>query len=85
MSLVGRQWGNMERQAFPSPCGVRRVRDKTYIFESGAQSFFRFPSPCGVRRVRDTLRADINALYVITFPSPCGVRRVRDSQIITIC
>ncbi len=38
---------------FPSPCGVRRVRDKLHSGELAALTE-AFPSPCGVRRVRDS-------------------------------
>ena len=37
---------------FPSPCGVRRVRDGNR-FRFPCCLWLRFPSPCGVRRVRD--------------------------------
>ncbi len=39
-------------RTFPSPCGVRRVRDS--VGYNLQRSFvWTFPSPCGVRRVRD--------------------------------
>ncbi len=61
---------------FPSPCGVRRVRDLGVTFYL-TTVVSGFPSPCGVRRVRDK----ISVLFpkkIAVFPSPCGVRRVRD-------
>jgi hypothetical protein len=38
---------------FPSPCGVRRVRDVVLIRLLIFVEKREFPSPCGVRRVRD--------------------------------
>jgi hypothetical protein len=63
---------------FPSPCGVRRVRD-TYQAPLGVYDQFElFPSPCGVRRVRDIMQYSEFRPTGFEFPSPCGVRRVRD-------
>ncbi len=43
---------------FPSPCGVRRVRDISPSSSAVVPGMnCQFPSPCGVRRVRD-LTAD---------------------------
>ncbi len=39
-------------EMFPSPCGVRRVRDYWGLPEKKLYEG-QFPSPCGVRRVRD--------------------------------
>ncbi len=69
--------------AFPSPCGVRRVRDSRegVLLRPWRR---KFPSPCGVRRVRDD-RISHNTIrqFWNRFPSPCGVRRVRDTRTIT--
>ncbi len=42
----------LRKRLFPSPCGVRRVRD-SIVRISGSAARLPFPSPCGVRRVRD--------------------------------
>ncbi len=62
---------------FPSPCGVRRVRDNE-ILKQFVAALVEFPSPCGVRRVRDMDDLGIGLKSQSGFPSPCGVRRVRD-------
>ena len=44
---------------FPSPCGVRRVKDRKLA--AACQKRFDgslFPSPCGVRRVKDFTLVD---------------------------
>ncbi len=67
--------------AFPSPCGVRRVRDLISIGVLDLAEFpQRFPSPCGVRRVRDGEMRLFRRFFRKLFPSPCGVRRVRDTD-----
>ncbi len=45
----------LEFLGFPSPCGVRRVRDAEE-HDTKDMIFTQFPSPCGVRRVRDAAR-----------------------------
>ncbi len=63
---------------FPSPCGVRRVRDAKAALDA-QKAKAEFPSPCGVRRVRDFVHKKQRDGYCDEkFPSPCGVRRVRD-------
>ncbi len=54
---------------FPSPCGVRRVRDgkaSKYLFHVEGHGF---PSPCGVRRVRDPwfLETLYDAVFKVRF------------------
>ncbi len=62
---------------FPSPCGVRRVRDKRegYIMA-------RLPGVSVPLRGKEGAGPDypLGELRLISheFPSPCGVRRVRD-------
>ncbi len=63
---------------FPSPCGVRRVRDRQRHLCTARGYIVEFPSPCGVRRVRDISDRKVYDRYCELFPSPCGVRRVRD-------
>ncbi len=47
------QCTEFEYEEFPSPCGVRRVRDLIELRTTTVLNIVMFPSPCGVRRVRD--------------------------------
>ncbi len=69
-------YNNCNRRKFPSPCGVRRVRDGPSD-HAHEKCWVGFPSPCGVRRVRDW--RFLGFCDARPFPSPCGVRRVRDA------
>jgi hypothetical protein len=69
---------DIQRIQFPSPCGVRRVRD---IYERNFLAR-RSPPPVSVplrgkEGAGPQESVNKNARYGL-FPSPCGVRRVRD-------
>ncbi len=68
---------------FPSPCGVRRVRD--------VQN--KYVCDIAVLKVSVPLRGKEGAgpwaqnlklaeKAIVSFPSPCGVRRVRDARLL---
>ncbi len=64
---------------FPSPCGVRRVRDLCKIRTNGQVLKFSDVSvPLRGKEGAGPELMQVNVDPQHTFPSPCGVRRVRD-------
>ena len=78
MSPNGGLSGGSVAAGFPSPCGVRRVKDRWQTRNLLRRGTVLFPSPCGVRRVKDVASLPQVEQKLDPFPSPCGVRRVKD-------